>query len=385
MTSFQDRSHPHVLHICGDYPYTPLYRELLSHLAEWKKFVHTMYVPLSSRAVFSDHYDLPLDNVNLLYSRDFRWFERMLYHRKVRKTVAAIQRQVPVESLSLVHAHYLFSAGGVAYALKKAANLKYVVAVRNTDLNIFFPIALHLRRFGLKVLEGAARVIFISPAYQNALLRRYVPERLHKSILAKAVVLPNGISDFWFDHRLRRPSRVNDGTVRLLFVGEFTKNRNLPGTIKVARLLRERGYRVHLSIVGAGPEAHHIRKLAAGQPGLVSIHDWADKEQLLAFYKQADVFLMPSFHDTFGLVYIEAMSQGVPVIYTRGEGIDGYFPNGKIGYACDPHDLTGITERIIDILRDYDRMSASATQSIDQFSWRQLSAQYEEMYRSLCP
>ena len=50
---------------------------------------------------------------------------------------------------------------------------------------------------------------------------------------------------------------------------------------------------------------------------------------------QSDVFVLPSVNETFGMVYLEAMSQGCIPIGTSGEGIDGIIENGKNGYLCD--------------------------------------------------
>jgi glycosyltransferase involved in cell wall biosynthesis len=57
------------------------------------------------------------------------------------------------------------------------------------------------------------------------------------------------------------------------------------------------------------------------------------KEKLLNNYRNSDIFIMPSYNETFGLVYIEAMSQGLPIIYTQNEGVDGYFKEGSVGYS----------------------------------------------------
>ena len=55
---------------------------------------------------------------------------------------------------------------------------------------------------------------------------------------------------------------------------------------------------------------------------------------------------MPSFPETFGLVYVEAMSQGLPIIYTKGQGIDGYFEDGKVGYPVNTKDSNDIVKKL---------------------------------------
>ena len=168
----------HILHICGDYPYQSIYRQLLLHLAGAGSLTQTMYVPLPRNSAPDAPSDAPVNSVRLIYSHDYAGVERMLYHRRMGRIRAGIARQVDLGTVQLVHAHFLFTAGGAAYALHQAAGLSYIVTVRNTDLNVYFRFAVHLRRFGLKVLEAASAIQFPSPAYRERLLSRYVPQEL---------------------------------------------------------------------------------------------------------------------------------------------------------------------------------------------------------------
>ena len=66
--------------------------------------------------------------------------------------------------------------------------------------------------------------------------------------------------------------------------------------------------------------------------------------------KRYDAFVMPTLRETYGLVYIEALFAGVPVLLSKGRGIDGYFKAGDIGYACDPQDVQDIAAGIEHLL-----------------------------------
>jgi glycosyltransferase involved in cell wall biosynthesis len=91
---------------------------------------------------------------------------------------------------------------------------------------------------------------------------------------------------------------------------------------------------------------------------------------------------MPSFAETFGLVYAEALSQGLPLIYTKGQGIDGYFRDGEVGYAVDPNDPEEIADRISMILRRYLEISNFCTAQAGQFSWERIGNIYKSLYES---
>jgi len=81
-----------------------------------------------------------------------------------------------------------------------------------------------------------------------------------------------------------------------------------------------------------------------------------DKEKLLSIYRNHQIFAMPSKHETFGLVYIEALLQGLPILYSRNEGIDGMY-GSEIGEAVKNSSIEEIELRLsklIDNLDNYD-------------------------------
>lgn len=377
-----------ILHISPDYPFTPLYHQLLTHFSETDEYGHTMYVPLAYGRSFTHKYDFSSSNVDVVYSHDYHNLERLLYHRKRGKICRAIHRQISMKPSDIVHAHFMFSAGGVAYALKQAIGVRYITAVRNADLNFHFKRSRAIREFGLKILEGASRVVFISPAYRDALAEKYVPEAGRQALLAKSIVVPNGVGDFWLKNKHSREPLKNKKAARLIYAGEFSQNKNIEATIGAVSLLRNKGYDIKLTLVGGGvSEPKYAQKLIglAGQHShYVDLHDWtSDKQQLQELYRQADIFVMPSFHETFGLVYIEAMTQGLPVLYTHGEGIDGYFKQGQAGYSINPHDVNDIADKIELTLSDYDSISKRCLEAVDNFSWNHIAQYYEKLYGSL--
>ena len=83
------------------------------------------------------------------------------------------------------------------------------------------------------------------------------------------------------------------------------------------------------------------------------------KELLLSQYRQNDIFILPSKKESFGLVYAEAMSQGLPVIYTKGQGFDGQYPEGEIGYHINPNDSMDIANKILLIVGNYNVISGN--------------------------
>ena len=93
---------------------------------------------------------------------------------------------------------------------------------------------------------------------------------------------------------------------------------------------------------------------------------------------------MPSILETFGLVYAEAMSQGIPIIYSKGQGFDGQFDNGIVGYAVNCFDYKDISEKIIDLYNNYQQFSEQCLSMVDKFNWSTIAQEYMKIY-NLCP
>ena len=89
---------------------------------------------------------------------------------------------------------------------------------------------------------------------------------------------------------------------------------------------------------------------------------------------------MPSFKETFGIVYLEAMSQGLPIIYSQNQGIDGYFKDRAPGYSVDPYSINDIKSKILLAFDNYEELSSNAFYQVDNFSWKDISKKYNELY-----
>ena len=93
---------------------------------------------------------------------------------------------------------------------------------------------------------------------------------------------------------------------------------------------------------------------------------------------------MPSKTETFGLVYAEAMSQGLPILYSAGQGFDGQFPEGTVGFHVDPADARDVAAKIKCVLQNYTELSAHCMKLCTQFDWEQITRRYIELYQRIC-
>src|SRR5690606_9754782 len=113
---------------------------------------------------------------------------------------------------------------------------------------------------------------------------------------------------------------------KLLYVGKFNKGKNIIALQNaVISINKSKAHKVTLHLVGGGGNREkQVLDIAKKNPKYFRVHGViGDKKALQNIYKYCHVFTMPSRKETFGLVYIEALLQGLPILFTRDEGIDG--------------------------------------------------------------
>lgn len=314
-------------------------------------------------------------------TRNYGKYDRFFFKVKHKKIFNDVSKKYLINEYNIVHAHSLFSNGYVALMLKRSFNKPYVVAIRNTDVNIFFKYMIHLKKIGIEIVKEAEKVIFLSEAYRNLVLDRYVPQNNRQEVLNKSVIIPNGVDGFWLNNKGTSKGLINENEIRLLYVGVVDKNKNLLTTINAIKLLLQKGYKVRFTVVGKIMDYGIFKRIICHN--YVCYHEPIPKEELLHIYRNNDIFVMPSKTETFGLVYPEAMSQGLPVIYTKGQGFDEQFDEGIIGYHVNSSSSHEITYRIIDIIERYNEISENCIKLCSKFNWDLINREYNDIYREI--
>lgn len=358
-----------ILQIANGYLDNRLYQLLFADLAK-KGMEQTVFVPVSKKVSPSTQ-----DHIHIVPC--FDQLDRALFFRKQKKMLTWLEGNLPMD-FDLVHAHTVFSGGYAARQLHKKYGIPYIVAVRNTDVNIFFKYMVHLRKTGVDILRNASKIIFLSPSYREQVLRDYIPLKDLEAIAAKSEVIPNGIAEIFFDQNAQ--PKTLEGKLKLIQVGRLMKLKNPELTAKATEILRSRGRDVTLTLVG-GVEDDSYRPLL--QKDYVNWFDNCPQPEVIKHLQAADIFVMPSHIETFGLAYVEAMSQGLPVLYTAGQGFDGQFPEGEVGFAVSDSDAEALADQIEKIVEYYEILSKNAISGAKKFRWDTIGSRYAELYREV--
>lgn len=359
-----------ILHIAPDYMNKPLYAHLIEGLRTQDRSLEH-YVFACDNAIHNTQ-NIPV-NVHIV-NRSFSILERLLFFPKQHYLLHEIESNIPIKDIDLIHAHTLFSSGYLAYLLYKKYQIPYIVAIRNTDVNVFFKYMPHLRHIGREIAAHAQKIIFISSAYQNQVIGKFFPDKC----IEKSIVIPNGIDSLFLKQIANHKQSLE--TIRLIYAGRLEKDKNIHTIIKVADYLIMLGQKVSLCLVGKIEDHEYVSMI--NQRSYIEWHDHCSQAELIQYFRQNDIFIMPSYHETFGLVYAESMSQGLPVIYTKGQGFDGFFNDGEVGYAVPTEDIQYIANKIMDIHTDYANISHNCIEKAQQFDWQSLAKTYHKIYIS---
>ncbi len=176
-----------------------------------------------------------------------------------------------------------------------------------------------------------------------------------------------------------------------LFVGRLERLKGVDILVRAAALADVEPP-LHLVIVGGdaadAPERARLRALAEAQGIGARIHfvDAVDRDTLAQYYRAADVCVVPSYYESFGLVAVEALACGTPVIATRVGGLQYTVRDGQTGHLISWRCPEPFAERLEALLANDDlraRFAAAAPASVRQFDWDVVAGQIVDVYEDL--
>jgi D-inositol-3-phosphate glycosyltransferase len=301
----------------------------------------------------------------------------------------------------VIHSHYWMS-GWVARELRKVwgapiiqmfhtlGHMKNLVARADEPRE-------HERRISIEteLLRDADRIVAATQRDQAQMVTWYNADA------TKMRVIPCGVdlSRFHpYDQKFARREISLDLDVKnVLFVGRMEPLKGIDDLLRaIARIVRDNDMPCNglsLSIVGGSSEydddipaemAHLMRlRDELGLNDLVTFLGAQGQDVLPLYYAAADVVVMPSHYESFGMVALEAMACGTPVVASDVGGLSFTVADGVTGYLVPARDPDALAERICDILNDplhRDELGHSAMQAAQQYGWERIADQIETLY-----
>ena len=238
-----------------------------------------------------------------------------------------------------------------------------------------------------------------SPAYEfgSRTMRGYA-ERLHGRIAVSAAarhfidryfpgdykIIPNGV-DLTRFQRAVPLTRWQDGRRNILFVGRFEPRKGVLDLLKAYRILRKTGCDCRLLLVGSGPQEREARRYVATRrlQGVEFLGRVSDDERNQLF-RTADVYCTPATgRESFGIVLLEAMAAGAPIVASDIHGYKGVVRRGREALLVPPKEPKELAAAISRILSDRDlaaSMAAAGPVRAEEFSWPRVTAKVDDYY-----
>lgn len=365
-----------ILHIASDYRYTPVYTKLFEKMK--LGFDLRVMVPTRDEVQEPKIWEGDKEIVSAVPLGSPRTFGIQINSRKIARYI--IDNNY-CEGVNLIHAHYALSDGSVALQIKSQVKIPYVISMRATCLeNLERRKAIHNYITELNVLVKSSAIFLQSRAALDR-LRRNIPAFMRDKLEGKYYIIPNGIDDFWLKNLSPSFKFAPKKECRIITVASIEGNKNILAVAKATERLNKIGIVAKHIVVGKLIDASievELQKI----PYSTYIGE-RNKEELLGLYRSADIFVMVSHSETFGLVYAEALTQGLPVIYSKGQGFDGQFDEGIVGYHATSSSIDEIVDAVVRILERYQDISANALLMSGRFDWRIIAGQYNEIYSGL--
>ena len=286
----------------------------------------------------------------------------------VRKTLSDFQPEI-------VHIHEPFMPLLPFVAMRHSVGATVVTFHANSGNELGY-------RYGRRLIEHYfARVngrIAVSPAAASFVSRHFP---------GTYVVIPNGVDVARFQCAEPFPY-LRDGLVNLLFVGRLEERKGFDILARSFVRLRRRHLAVRLIVVGAyevEQAARHKKKLDAVGETAVTFVGYATPDLLARYYASSDVVCAPSLGgESFGLVLLEGMAAGKPIVASRIPGYRDVVEDGIEGLLVAPGDIDSLTSALESTVRDQrwrDQLGQRGKRKAQLYSWTRIGAQVADFYR----
>ncbi len=293
---------------------------------------------------------------------------------------------IEYEGIDVLHVHYAIPHATSAFLAKqilgeKASHVPIITTLHGTDITLVGSDASYKNvvDFSINQSDGVTAV------------SEYLKEETYNrfDIRKEIKVIPNFID-------LNRFKRSNKGHFKkaicpedekvVVHVSNFREVKRVPEVVSIFDRILKQDIKAKLLLVGDGPDRQRAERRCRELGICNDVRFLGKQEQVEEVLSIADLFLIPSGSETFGLAALEAMGCGVPVISSNIGGLPEVNKHGETGFLCDLDDIDCMAEYAIQILQDEEQhatLSKQARKRASLFEMDKVITQYEDYYREV--
>ncbi len=293
---------------------------------------------------------------------------------------------IQYENIDVLHVHYAVPHATSAYLAKqilgeKAAHVPLITTLHGTDITIVGsdPSYKSVVDFSINQSDG---VTAVSEYLKDETYRRF-------DIRRDIRVIPNFIDLNRFKKSNKnhfKKAICPDGEKVVVHVSNFREVKRVPEVISVFDRVLKNNIRAKLLLVGDGPDRQRAEQRCRELKICEHVRFLGKQEQVEEVLSIADLFLIPSGAETFGLAALEAMGCGVPVISSNIGGLPEVNMHGETGFICDLDDIDCMGNYAVNILQDkklHNKLAQKARKHAKKYELNKIVNIYEEYYEEI--
>ncbi len=259
-----------------------------------------------------------------------------------------------------IHAHFLSGSASIAYFINKLYGNTYSLTAHGTDIFV--------EKVLIKEKVESAVLTRVGTNYN----KEYLYDEFQIQKTANIVAIPFGISidEKYLNHS--KKEKVVGEPFEILNVGRLVWQKGQDSLILAMAKLRDEGINCCLKIIGEGEERDHLGMLIRDNnlEDIVKLEGKKNSDEVTKYYSKADLFVLSSVSEGFGLVLLEAMRAGLPVVAPRINGIPEIVHdrhNGRLFDKGNIEDLVNVIRELICNRAERDQLSRNAQNSIRNY------------------
>lgn len=324
-------------------------------------------------------------NENLFYHEvDIRNYPLFQYPPYELALASKLVEVIKYEKLDLLHVHYAIPHASAAYLTKEILktenlNIPVVTTLHGTDITLVGKDASYapVVTFSINKSDGVTAV------------SEYLKKDTYKhfKVTRDIRVIPNFIDLERFKKQKKdhfKTAICPNGEKLIVHTSNFRKVKRVDDAVRVFIKIKEK-MPVKFLLVGDGPERSSVEQLCRDIDNFDDIRFLGKLDQVEEVLSVADLFIMPSGSESFGLAALEAMACEVPVISSNTGGLPELNIHGETGFLSDVGDLEDMTKNALFILKEKNlpKFKKNALKRAKQFDVSKILPLYEEYYNEV--
>ena len=313
-----------------------------------------------------------IDGIHVIGTKglNFKGVRGLMFKKNAKK---ALNKLIEKEDIDIIHGHYLFPAGAAAVEAGKEHGIKTYVTAHGSDMFELYKSQPLMRSTIRNVLKDADGVFAVSNALRHEIVATGVVGIANKTKLSWNSVDINKFSNK-FNDSFKKEYELEDKPI-VLFIGNLIKRKNVDSLLEAKKIAHSDYY---LVIVGDGPLFKKLKKKVEDE-NIRDVIFTGSRDDVENIIPSCDVLILPSFSESFGLVLIEALACGKPVIGSDVGGITEIITD-DVGLLVNPTKVSSIAGAVDKLIDDEElRLILSMNARNRALDFSQVDIPYEEV------